>query len=42
MLDYDYFKNYKIITVDIGKQQELNAHQKAKQKNNLKSLDRGG
>ena len=40
LLDYNYFRNYKIITIDIGKQQELNAHAKPKQKNNFnESLD---
>ena len=40
MLDYNYFRNYKIITIDIGKQQEFNAHAKPKQKNDFnESLD---
>ena len=44
MLDYNYFRNYKIITIDIGKQQELNAYAKPKQQKKKfnGSLDRGG
>ena len=43
MLDYNYFRNYKIITIDIGKQQELNAYAKPKQQQKFNgSLDRGG
>ena len=36
LLDYNYFKkHYKIIAVDLSKEQALNADQKAIQQNNL-------
>ena len=41
MLDYNYFKSYKIIAVDLTKQQEIDADPKAIQQINFTgNLDR--
>ena len=44
MLDYDYFKNcYKIVAIDLSKQQALDDNPKAIQKINFtENLERGG
>ena len=44
MLDYDYFKNcYKIVAIDLSKQQVLDDNPKAIQKINFtENLERGG
>ena len=44
MLDYDYFKNcYKIVAIDLSKQQALEDDPKAIQKINFtENLERGG
>ena len=34
-LDYPYFKKYNLITIDLSKQQKLDAHPKAIQKINF-------
>ena len=43
MLDYTYFKKYKIIVIDLSKQQALDADPRAIQQINFKAnLDRAG
>ena len=43
LLNYAYFKNYKIVAIDLNKQQVLNADPKAKQQvNSTANLDQDG